>query len=73
MAHPDYEHIGSPVIRFIEECSEIIKVACKGDRFGWDLCHPSRSGTNLQELKSEWADVQLTFDRLLEHIAKEGA
>ena len=65
MSDPKYKSIGSPIVRVIEECGEIIQAACKGDRFGWDNCHPDRTGhTNLQDLEKEIADVVEAFEDL---------
>ena len=68
MSHPDYENIGSPPVRFVEECSEIIKAVCKGERFGWQNWHPQRKLNNLEELKSEWMDVKNAYTKLINHI-----
>lgn len=37
MSQQDYKDIGSPLTKVIEECSEVIQIACKIDRFGWEL------------------------------------
>ena len=35
-----YNQVGSVIIRTIEECSELIHILCKADRFGMDNYHP---------------------------------
>lgn len=35
-----YDKVGSIVTRTIEECSEVIHILCKVDRFGWGNFHP---------------------------------
>lgn len=69
MSHPDYKHIGDPAIRLIEELSELIKVICKEERFGWYNWHPDRPNlTNLDELRNEWVDVRDTYPKLINKI-----
>ncbi len=61
MAHPEYKNIGTPEIRVIEECSELIKIICKAERFGLDTCHPNLvdvpGNTNRQRILLEIDDV----------------
>jgi hypothetical protein len=68
--NPKYKDIGGPVINFVEECSEVIKAACKGERFGWDSYSPydMYGETNLDCLKAEWEDVNIRYQELLSHI-----
>lgn len=70
MSHPDYKHIGSPLIRVIEECSKVIKVACKIDRFGWDNSHPDDplKTPNIVLLRNEMGDVIEAFKNLEKYI-----
>lgn len=46
-----YKNIGTPTIIVIEECSELIHILCKTERFGIDNYHPE--------------DVQMTPNRTL--------
>ena len=69
MSDPKYAHIGRPAIKLIEECSELIKAVCKGDRFGWEKHHPDRDMSNLEELINEWEDVQMRYWELVQSIA----
>ena len=65
MSHPDFKHIGSPSIKVIEECSEVIKAVCKAERFGWLNHHPDRPNkTNMDEVKEEMADAVEAFENL---------
>ena len=69
MAHPDFEYIGSPITKLIEECGELIQVLCKADRFGLYNNHPDRPGkTNLDEIKKEMADVQKSYKWFISKI-----
>jgi hypothetical protein len=51
---------GTPTIKLIEECSELIQVLCKGERFGYDDRTPLRENppTNRQRILGEIADVE---------------
>jgi len=57
MSHPKYKHIGSAVTRTIEECSELIQVLCKVERFGWDNIHPETKISNITRVRAEIEDV----------------
>lgn len=70
MSHLDYKHIGSPLIKVIEECSEVIQAACKVDRFGWfnfDPADPLKT-TNMVLLKREMEDVIEVFENLEKYM-----
>lgn len=49
------------IIRLIEECSEVQKVACKSGRFGADYTNPATGQSNAQELKQECADLTVVI------------
>lgn len=69
MSDLDYRHIGSPAVRLIEECGELIQALCKAERFGWDNHHPDRPHqTNLQDVEDEMGDVIEAFGDLTKAI-----
>jgi energy-converting hydrogenase A subunit M len=69
MADPKYVDIGHPITKLIEECSELIKILCKADRFGLYSCHPKTPGiNNLTKLTLEKVDIDLAYANLLEKI-----
>lgn len=68
MSDPKYNHIGSPVIRLVEECGELLQAISKGERFGWDNHHPDRKVDNLTELRAEWRDLNDAYVRFVNHI-----
>ncbi len=52
-----YAKIGSPSIRVVEECGQVLKALGKGEHFGWDSHHPGRPGiTNLQQFEAGVSD-----------------
>ncbi len=55
MSHPDFKHIGSPAVRLIEECGELIKAICKAERFGYDGFHPD-AWLCRSKPKNKWCD-----------------
>ncbi len=57
MSDLKYNNVGTPQIKVIEECSELIKIICKGDRFGLDNYYPDRTSTNREEILNEIEDV----------------
>ena len=66
MSNPKYKYIGSPLARVVEECSEVIQIACKIDRFGWFEHNPNDPDKtpNIELLKREMDDVVESFERL---------
>ena len=60
MSDPKYVKIGTPAMRVIEECSEIIKAVMKGERFGYLSCNPESSDeeTNIDQIKRELCDLK---------------
>lgn len=72
MSDPDYVHIGSRETKLIEECSELIKILCKVDRFGWFSCHPeSPDETNLSKVLAEMADVIEAINMLMSELKEK--
>lgn len=77
MADTSYCDQGTPAIKLIEECAELIQectkliqAVTKGERFGWDSCHPDLDITNYEQLKHEYMDVNRAYDVLVDHIVK---
>lgn len=66
MSHEKYKTVGSPLSRVVEECSEVIQIACKIDRFGWFNYHPEdpHETSNIDLLRREMDDVVEAFERL---------
>lgn len=65
MSDPKYVNIGEPDTCLIEECSELIngcsnliKIICKANRFGYFNFHPNEpEKTNIDHIKAEMDDV----------------
>ena len=70
MSYPDYKNTVSPLTKVIEECSEVIKAACKIDRFGWDNFHPDDplKTPNVVLIRNEMSDVIEAFKDLEKYI-----
>jgi hypothetical protein len=69
--HEAFRNIGSPFVRLAEECSEVIKVCMKIERFGLDNYHPSSNILNIDSLKEEIKDVELCIEEVKQLIKKE--
>lgn len=48
----------------IEECSEVIKAACKVQRFGYNDIETGENANNLQRLENELGDMIAATDRM---------
>lgn len=70
MSHEKYKNIGSPLTKVVEECSEVIQIACKIDRFGWFNFHPSdiKETPNIELLQREMDDAVEAFEKLESEI-----
>lgn len=70
--HDAYKDIGSPLIRVIEECSEVIKVACKVQRFGWTNYNPNdpEKRMNIDLMRDEISDVIAAFQNIEKEMDK---
>jgi hypothetical protein len=69
MSHPDYVDIGSPEVKVIEECSELIQILCKVERFGWFSTHPDDcSKSNMELVIEEIDDVNDSLQKLVTYI-----
>ena len=61
-----YAKYGTPSIKLIEECSELIQAICKADRFGLDDHHPEKQITNRDAINNEINDVQIAIRKFQE-------
>ena len=70
MADSKYKHIGSPLIKTIKECSELIKNLCKADRFGWFNYHPEdpNQTPNITLVENEMDDVIIAIKELNKYL-----
>lgn len=70
MSNPKYENIGSPEVRVMEECAELIQAITKSIRFGWFSSHPDRPRqTNIDEVRYEIEDVIKSMDALYRQLS----
>ena len=69
--HPDYVNIGTPAMRIVEECGEILQCVGKGERFGWDSKYPNdHAPTAYENLESELLDLMLAIVDLGKYLKK---
>ena len=69
MSDLKYIKIGDPETKAIEECSEVIKAICKGQRFGWLNFHPDRPDrTNAIKAIEEMTDAVVAFECLADKL-----
>jgi NTP pyrophosphatase (non-canonical NTP hydrolase) len=57
--HEHFVKYGTPPVKLIEECSELIQAVCKGERFGYDDFNPliPNAKTTRENIRDEIADV----------------
>jgi NTP pyrophosphatase (non-canonical NTP hydrolase) len=59
-----YQKYGTPLIKLIEECSEVIHALCKANRFGLDDRHPETGVINRDQINSEIDDLLIAVENL---------
>lgn len=70
MSNEIYKKIGEPLTRLMEECSEVIQISCKIQRFGWHNFNPYdlNKTPNYQLLLNEIADTVACFNEIKQFI-----
>jgi hypothetical protein len=70
----EYKNIGTPNVCLIEECSELIKILCKVERFGWDNWHPKDKNKipNSVLVWEEMDDVEFRMKQVKDFLYKNG-
>lgn len=71
MTDPRYCDRGTPAMRLIEECSELIQAVTKGERFGWHNHHPDLDRSNFDQLRNECMDVHRAINALMYQITQD--
>jgi len=52
---------GTPPIKLIEECSEVVQIVCKAERFGLDNYHPVTKIINRNAINDELDDLSIAI------------
>lgn len=70
MSDPRYKNVGTIETRVIEECSELIQILCKVQRFGWLNWHPDdlKKTSNLILVGDEIRDLIMAIVELKEKM-----
>lgn len=68
MVDPCYCDKGTPAMKLIEECLELAQAVTKGERFGWDNCHPDSGISNFDQLRNECMDVNRAINVLMDQL-----
>ena len=70
MSHKEYENIGDPITKLIEECSEVIHILCKIKRFGYNNFNPDDKNKtpNHRLLELEMFDLNTAYGGVLNDI-----
>lgn len=65
-----YWSAGTPIDQLIEECSEVIQILCKCNRFGWHNYHPDdpKKTLNFFLVLSELDDLERRIDEFREWV-----
>lgn len=59
----------SELVKVIEECSELIQILCKVDRFGWFNHHPDNPKLlNIEQVYYEILDVTTACNELIDYM-----
>lgn len=67
--HPEYDFMGDPFVRVVEETAELNLAIAKAHRFGLFHHHESQKHSNFDQIRFEIADVYRTLGRLDAYLA----
>ena len=74
MSKKEYQNIGSPEDKAVEEMGELLQAIGKAKRFGWLASHPDRlDQNNVTEARVEIKDVQsvlIELDNFLKGLTR---
>jgi hypothetical protein len=66
--HKEFDKYGTPAEKLTEECSEVIKVCMKIQRFGLDDIKPCTFLTNRERLFEELSDLENAVKNMREYV-----